>query len=85
MNFELKYKKYKQKYLNLKKLYGGNPFLIKDANLEYYHKICVEYNSSLTIYGEKHALEYNEFLSKYIDSIYSTDRRQLIILEKNNQ
>jgi len=83
MKFELKYKKYKQKYLNLKKQYGGNPFLIKDANLEYYHKKYVEFNSSITIYGEQHSLDYNKFLSKYIDSLYSTDRRQLIILEKN--
>jgi hypothetical protein len=81
MKFELKYKKYKQK--NLKKQYGGNSFLIKDENLEYYHKKYSEFNSSITIYGEKHELEYNDFLSKYIDSLYSTDRRQIIILEKN--
>ena len=33
MKFELKYKKYKQKYLNLKKQCGGNLFLIKDIHL----------------------------------------------------
>jgi hypothetical protein len=85
MNYKLKYIKYKQKYLNLKKQYGGNnnPYLIKDINLEYYHKKYVEFNSSITLYGETHNLEYNNFLSNYIDSLYSTDKRQIIILEKN--
>ena len=85
MNFKLKYEKYKQIYLNLKKQYGGgNKFIITDDNLEYYHKKHLEFNSSITIYGEYHALEYNEFLSKHIDYLYSTDKRQIIILEKNN-
>jgi len=83
MKFELKYKKYKNKYLNLKKLYGGTHFEIQDPNLKYYHVEYVELNSSITIYGEKHELEYNNFLLNYIDALYSTKRRQIIILEMN--
>ena len=79
MCMKLKYKKYKAKYLNLKKLYGGT------NDLEYYNKY-VELNSFITIYGEIHDLEYNVFLLKYINYLYSTDRRdrkQIIIIEKN--
>lgn len=52
--------------------------------LEYYHKKHLESNSTITIYGENHLTNYNEFLSKFIKSIYeSTDRRKIIIVEKN--
>ena len=52
-------------------------------NLEYYHKKHIGLNSSITIYGEKHLYDYDDFLNKYIDALYSNDRRQIIILEKN--
>ena len=37
MKFELKYKKYKQKYLDLKKQYGGNGSFIKGDIVKFIH------------------------------------------------
>jgi len=79
--------KYKNKYLNLKKLTGGNFYDIKDKNLSYYHAKHVELNSSITIYGEKHEENYTNFLERFIDFIYSPDttgRKQVIIVECNS-
>jgi len=56
---------------------------IKNPNLEYYHKKYTNFNSSITIYGEKHLLDYHNFLTNYLDGLYSNDRKQIIILEKN--
>lgn len=56
---------------------------LKDPMLEYFHKKHVEFNSSVTIYGEKHGLEYIDFLHRYVDALYLKDRKQIIILEKN--
>jgi len=79
-----KYIKYKNKYLNLKNQFGGNyPYNIKDVDLKYYHTQYPSINSSITIYGEKHDLDYQNFLSEYIDTLYSTDRKQILIIEKN--
>lgn len=79
-----KYLKFRQKYLNLKKQIGGNvPYLIKDENLDYFHIKCPKFNSSITMYGEKHHLEYNDFLLRYMNSLYLTNKKQLIIVEKN--
>jgi hypothetical protein len=79
-----KYIKYKNKYLNLKNQFGGNhPFNIKDFNLEYYHIKYPSINSSITLYGERHELGYQNFLSEYMDSLYLTDRKQILIIEKN--
>ena len=82
MNYK-KYLKYKHKYFNLKSIIGGNPYSITDPNLDYYHKKYEQFNSSVTFYGENHEIDYNSFLSDFIDAIYSTDRKQIIILEKN--
>lgn len=60
-----------------------SPSFIKDPNLDYYHKKHIGFNSSITIYGEQHLLDYHDFLTNYVDALYSNDRRQIIILEKN--
>lgn len=57
--------------------------LTGSINLEYYHKKHIGFNSSITIYGEQHLLDYHDFLTNYVDALYSNDRKQIIILEKN--
>ena len=57
------------------------PFSIQDKNLEYYHRDFKEFKSSITLYGEYHHKDYSDFLDKFIDSLYSTSRRQVIIVE----
>ena len=81
---KLKYDKYKQKYINLKKQYGGSShFMIMDKDLVYYHKKYRLYNNYITIYGYIPNHDYTTFLHKYIDSLYSTKREQIIMLYKN--
>ena len=57
------------------------PFSIQDKNLEYYHRDFKDFKSSITLYGEYHHEDYRDFLDKFIDSLYSTSRRQVIIVE----
>ena len=57
------------------------PFSIKDEQLEYYHRDFKEFKSSITLYGEYHREDYCDFLKQFIDSLYSTSRRQIIIVE----
>jgi len=59
------------------------PFSIQDKNLEYYHRDFKDFKSSITLYGEYHHKDYRDFLDKFIDSLYSTSRRQVIIVEAN--
>jgi hypothetical protein len=62
---------------------SGIPFSIQDKNLEYYHRDFKEFDSSITLYGEYHYENYELFIDKFIDSLYSTSRRQVIIVEAN--
>jgi hypothetical protein len=59
------------------------PFSIQDENLEYYHRDFKEFKSSITLYGDYHHKDYRDFLDKFIDSLYSTGRKQVIIVEAN--
>ena len=57
------------------------PFSIQDKQLEYYHRDFKKFKSSITLYGEYHMKDYTEFLKQFIDTLYSTSRRQIIIVE----